>query len=510
MKSFRARIVIWTSVVAGLVMLGFGIAGNFAFEKIKLRQVDDSMHIFVARVAAPPTHSRYWDRMGGEIRSELEHRFGADAVVAVYGYRESDETEGEKKRFEVVTWGDLKGLFEDESALPLVDGLFDPNAQAARFGPPGPEGPGGRNRGRSPRVLAPPPLVESFSVKHGESGDLWRVSFAKHRGFNVLFAVNYEKVREDTVLMRRSFAVVFPIALIAMGASIWFFVTKAIRPVGQLSAAIENVSAQRLDARLSKEGVYSEFSSLIEHFNGMLERLERSFTQATRFSADAAHELKTPLAILQGQLEVALQNTEDGSEQQGLLAGLLEETHRLKAITRKLLILAKADAGTLEVQREKIDLRQRLKEWVELAEEDDPSARIVLDAEGAAGGFAAGDDTLIRQILNNLIGNALKYRSPREEAIRVELRRLNGRFQVEIENSCEPLSVEARGRLFDRFVRADAARNRSEDGTGLGLSLSLEFAKAQGGSLEQVDASDERRLRMRLTLPEFVEPNRIG
>jgi len=498
MKSFRLRIILWTSLIAGLVMLAFGIAGNIAFERIKLKQVDESLNIYVERVAAPPSHGRFWDRMGSEIRSELERRFGADAVVATYGLRK--QSEGDPK-FEVIVWGNLKGLFEGKEDLPAVDGTFDPTFLPGRLAPLGPEGSGPKGRGRNVRAIMPPPVVETLSKTHKEGGELWRVAYAKHQGFNVLFAINYENVRADMALMRRAFTIVFPIALIAMGASIWFFVTKAIRPVGQLSSAIENVSAKSLDARLPKDGVYSEFVPLIQHFNGMLGRLERSFTQATRFSADAAHELKTPLAILQGQLELAFQKAEDGSAQQSLLAGLLEETHRLKAITRKLLILAKADAGTLEVQKERVDLKSLLKELVELAEEDDPEVVVALTIDDPLDGVAAGDETLIRQILNNLLGNALKYRTPIDSAILVDLRCSGDAFVLEVENSCQALSQDARSRLFDRFVRADAARNRSTDGTGLGLSLSLEFAKAQGGLLEQIDVGDERRLRMRLTLP---------
>lgn len=504
MKSFRARVVLWVTVVAGLVMLGFGIAGNIAFERVKLAQVDDSLRGLVERLGAPPHHTRYWDRVGAELHKELEKRFGTDSLVVAYGYGKPSDQDEEEARFAIVSWGNLDEVFTVPEAMPATEGFFNISQLPGRLGPPGSDFSGPRGRGRNGRNAGPPPEVTPLSIGRS-GGDEWRAAYTGHRGYNVLLAVNYEAILQDTALMRSSFAIVFPVALLFMGFCIWILVTRAIRPIGELSAAIENVSARSLDARLSGEGSYSEFAPLIEHFNGMLGRLERSFGQATRFSADAAHELKTPLAILQGQLEVAFHQAEDGSESQKMLAGLLEETHRLTTITRKLLILAKADAGRLEAQKEPVDLQLLLSELVDFAREDDASAKIRFSHEdGELGSFvASGDRTLVRQILNNVLGNALKYRSPRESEIHVEIEASRSNLAVNVENACESLSREQRAQLFDRFVRADAARNRAEDGTGLGLSLSLEFAKALEGRLMEVDLGDERRMRIRLELPAF-------
>ncbi|MBC2605395.1 sensor histidine kinase [Pelagicoccus albus] len=494
MKSFRLRIILWTTIIAGAVMLGFGVAGNIAFEKMKLRQVDESLSLFVARLPFPPNHKWFWDRAGEDVRQELERHLGSDAMVASYGTRNIVE-EGEDPVL-LTSKGDFEALFPDQSSLPATNGYLEMEPEG-----PGPEG--GPPRGKSRRNGAPlgRPEFSSTFVESSVDGERWRVSVATYPGFNVLTAVNYEKIRRDTALMRSSFAVAFPIALLAMAASIWFFVTRAIRPVARLSTAIEKVSAKSLNARLENEGAYSEFASLIDHFNLMLQRLDRSFTQATRFSADAAHELKTPLAILQGQLEVALQEADDDSKQQRLLGGLLEETHRLKSITRKLLILAKADAGSLETQLERVDLRSLTEDLVELASEDDPGANIRLEYEKGIDYTAKCDETLTRQILNNLIGNSLKYRIPQGSEVLIELQREEGSLRVEVSNRCEALGADIRSRLFDRFIRADNSRSRSEDGTGLGLSLSLEFAKAQGGQLSLVEGTEENELKVRFELP---------
>ncbi|EDY83137.1 ATPase, histidine kinase-, DNA gyrase B-, and HSP90-like domain protein [Verrucomicrobiia bacterium DG1235] len=505
MKSFRIRIIIWTIVIAGAVMLGFGVAGNIAYEHAKRSQLDDSLSLVAERFAPPPNHSRFWDRAGVEWLAEVERRFGAGSILAVYGRSaKADEANAsDGGEYEMRSWGDLPLIYADLGELPEVKGDYG-EFQIPRGGPAfGPSSQGGgfgrRDRGRQE---APRPEVGLLSRKSEGDGSRWRVALAQYEGFNLLVAVNLEAVMQDSALMRRSFAIAFPIALLALGTSIWFFVTKAISPVRRLSNTIERVSAKSLGARLESAGEYSEFASLIYQFNGMLERLERSFAQATRFSADAAHELKTPLTILQGQLEVALQAAPDGSGQQDLLAGLLDETHRLKSITRKLLILAKADAGSLEIQSERVDMRSLTEELVQLAREDVPDAILSILADGEE--FVARcDPTLSRQILDNLIGNALKYRHPLDRVIEVSLRADDRWIAVEVTNACAPIDADARERIFDRFVRGDAARNRSEEGTGLGLSLSLEFARAQGGELRLVESSRLEELRICLKLPRF-------
>lgn len=507
MKSFRFRIILWTIVIAGTVMLGFGIAGNIAYEKVKLKQVDDTLSLLGERAAPPPLHFRFWDRAGPELLAEMERLLGGECVVAVYGQKELEEpaygTEVVRD-YEVVSWGNLTQLYESADSLPEVSGEFGPIPISGRGpmsganGPPG--GFGGRERNF--RMEGAPPNYSLLSRVDLDDGDHWRVSLAKFGGYNVMLAVNLERVRRDSALIRRSFAIAFPVALLAMGVSIWVFVTRAIAPVRRLSKSIENVSAKSLGARLESDGEYREFALLIDHFNGMLARLDRSFTQATRFSADAAHELKTPLAILQGQLELALQEAEDKSESQRLLAGLLEETHRLKSITRKLLILAKADAGGLVVQRERFDLLALTQEVVGLLKEDEPGYPLQVSSKGSD--FLVWcDETLCRQILNNLIGNALKYRMPEDAAVLIRLEARASGIAWEVTNPCVAMDSEARSRLFDRFVRGDASRNRLEDGTGLGLSLSLEFAKAQGGHLSIAEETGSDEMRICLVLPRF-------
>jgi signal transduction histidine kinase len=244
-----------------------------------------------------------------------------------------------------------------------------------------------------------------------------------------------------------------------------------------------------------------EIAELIEVVNGMLERLERSFRQAARFSADAAHELNTPLTILQGQLEQSLQETPDGSPLQRALSDLLEEVQRLRSIVRKLLLLAKADSGRLAEAATLgvIDWSGRVRALVEDTRELAP--RLAVGADVASGVQILGDENLLVQLLQNLAGNAVKYNrgGPGGEpgAIHIELKAEKGRAVFRIVNTGPPLTAEERERIFERFYRGDPSHNRRIDGVGLGLSLAREIALAHGGEL-RVDT--ERAGWVRFTL----------
>ncbi len=232
----------------------------------------------------------------------------------------------------------------------------------------------------------------------------------------------------------------------------------------------------------------------------MMERLEKSFAQATRFSADAAHELKTPLTILQGNLEGALQAAPDNSELQRTLGGLLEEVLRLRSIARKLLLLAQADTGALPLKRERLDFAALLRASLEGFEGMLDELEVTVEVPD--GQWIEGDASLIEQILQNLLSNALKYNAVDGSAIWMESRLEEGGGLVfEIENRCLAVAERERGRLFERFARLDASRSRDVEGTGLGLSLAREFARALGGELELAPYVSAERMRFRLSLP---------
>ena len=164
----------------------------------------------------------------------------------------------------------------------------------------------------------------------------------------------------DLNRMRNIFLVTLPLAVLLVGGGGWLVAGRALRPLRRIRQMAEQVTARGLDQRISVAAEDPEIAGLVQVLNGMMDRLEASFNQATRFSADASHELKTPLAIMQGELENALQAAEPGSSQQQVFSNLLGETQRIKTITRGLLLLAQADAGRLKVALEDVDMSAAL------------------------------------------------------------------------------------------------------------------------------------------------------
>jgi signal transduction histidine kinase len=212
---------------------------------------------------------------------------------------------------------------------------------------------------------------------------------------------------------------------------------------------------------------------------------------------DAAHELKTPLAILQGELERTLQQAEPGSEVQQSLSKLLDEVSRLSGIVRKLLLLSLADAGLMNLHRVEVDLSSLLIEMLEDIELLAPHLEI--QTEIANGLRVLGDRDLLIQVLQNLISNAIKYNLP-NGWIRLSAHRQSATVLITISNCSLDISISDQDRIFDRFHRGDPARTRKVEGIRLGLSLAREIVRSHGGNLT-LDPTLPGQTAFTLTLP---------
>jgi two-component system heavy metal sensor histidine kinase CusS len=307
----------------------------------------------------------------------------------------------------------------------------------------------------------------------------WRVAVRSTPAGQLAIAASLNALHQEMMAIRRIYALIIPALLLAIGGGAWGLAGQALRPVRQLGERINQVTAQGLDQRLLP-AADPEFEPLITAFNAMLERLERSFQQALRFSGDAAHELKTPLTILQGELEQAIHQVETGSPAQQTLSQLLDQVRQLNSIVRKLLLLSLADGGQMSIQRQPVDfsalVHDQLEDLTLLAPE------LTLKAEVEPGLIVLGDRDLLGQVIQNLITNAAKYNRP-QGWVRVNAQRQLPQVVLTVANTTSPLTEAEASRLFDRFYRGTPGRAAQTEGLGLGLSLARELARAHGGDL---------------------------
>ncbi|MBY0241674.1 MAG: HAMP domain-containing protein [Burkholderiaceae bacterium] len=285
--------------------------------------------------------------------------------------------------------------------------------------------------------------------------------------------------------------------VLLIGVLSWTLAGSTMRPLQRLTGVMVRINAMDLDQRVSTQQEDPEFAELIAVFNAMLDRLQRSYQQAMRFSGDAAHELKTPLTILQGELERSFARAaSDPALEQGM-ANMLDEVRRLDSIIRKLLLLARADAGQLQIPMARVNLGPQLEELADDISLMDDSRAVRLDVPAQL--MVNGDAELLGQVLHNLVSNAIKYGTA-GGWIALTARIDGDNWQIDISNASDGIAAEHWDRLFDRFYRADQAHSRRVSGVGLGLSLARDIARAHGGALALADPGPGK-VCFRLTLP---------
>ncbi len=329
----------------------------------------------------------------------------------------------------------------------------------------------------------------------------WRVGVVKSEAGRGAIAVSLQTIDQDMAVIRNIFLVAIPGTLLLIAIGAWVLSGSALKPVNKLTSAIKQVTATGLDQQVPIGGADVEFVELIEVFNQMLTRLARSFKQSSRFSGDAAHELKTPLAILRGELEMVMQQAEPGSDLQQSLSKLMDEVSRLSTIVRKLLLLSLADAGRISLRQNRVEIKEILALLLEDVELLAPDLQVRLELTEALS--VQGDRDLLTQILQNLIDNAIKYNLPAGSVNRwlaITGKARGQRVEINVANSSSGIPEEDRDRIFDRFYRGDLSRNRKREGFGLGLSLSREIARAHKGDLH-LDSPQPGIVAFTLVLP---------
>jgi heavy metal sensor kinase len=291
--------------------------------------------------------------------------------------------------------------------------------------------------------------------------------------------------------LRFSLFLMAPLAALISAATGYWLAGRALAPVDEVTSMAREIEASRLSRRLPVPKARDEISRLIETFNQMISRLETSFATMKRFTADASHELRGPLATMRGAVDVALSRPRDPAEYREVLASVGEDVDRLRAITEDLLVLARADAGRVQMEKAAVRLDVLAGEVVESFRPAAEEQQVGLEAPDGPSVTVLGDERWLRQLVVNLIDNAVKFTSsapPSNGAagsVRVEVSGVEGAARLSVADSGPGIPPEALGRIFERFFRADDARSQSlVAGSGLGLAVAAWIVEAHGGSID--------------------------
>lgn len=501
LRSFRVRVALLAAGLSGLVLLAGGGACWALIYRLSLDRIDQEIRMQGYRELSKRQPADHWARINRGERLTLQEN-GREQFPFILQVKDRRG----QLLFSSPDWPRDLTLAE-LSAAPVADG---PRSEP----PPRPEdspaddarpqargGSPGRDSAAGPPA-APLPIRYARPFTRRAGSQEWRVGVMGNEDVTLALGINLAGLSAGMRPVRTALLVVLPLSLLLVALGSWLIAQRALKPVTGLTHTVERITAGGLDQRAADPGADAEFQRLMAVFNRMMDRLERSYHQAVRFSADAAHELKTPLAILQGRLEQAVRRAVPGSDEQRLAGELDGEVQRLKAITQRLLTLARADAGMLCPDRRPVDLSELVESLCEDVQILAPELDVRQDI--AAGVSVAADPGLLRQLVHNLADNAVKYN--REHGwIRVCLTRAPDAVRLTLANSGRSIPPEDREKIFDRFHRGDAAHHREVDGFGLGLSLSREIARAHGGDLA-LDDTPDGEISFTLVLPPPPSP----
>ncbi|WP_281665237.1 heavy metal sensor histidine kinase [Paraburkholderia fungorum] len=263
----------------------------------------------------------------------------------------------------------------------------------------------------------------------------------------------------------------------------YYVLRRTFRPVREIATRAAQISPASLSVRLDSEAAPVELRQLTHAFNAMLDRLADGFQRLSQFSADLAHEIRTPVGALIGQTQVTLAKTRDADEYQQVLESNLEELNRLSHIAENILFLAHADHAALSIEREPVDLRDELVRIADYFEgpADERGMRFTVEAKG----IASANPMLCRRAINNLVVNAVRY-GANNTVVRLSGTQDEQGATVVVENDGAPIPDEQLNRLFDRFYRADAARSAFTESSGLGLAIVRAIMHLHGGTARVV------------------------
>ena len=267
--------------------------------------------------------------------------------------------------------------------------------------------------------------------------------------------------------------------VLAGGLGAWI-TRRSLQPLQAITRAAQQITVQRLDRRIAPAGWPRELTALALEFDRMLDRLETAFRRLSQFSADLAHELRTPINNLRGEAEVALSRPRPADEYRRVIESSLEELQALSDMIDSLLFLARAEKAEGELQRTRLQARAALDRVLEFYRPAAEERGVKLSAQGEADLWA--DRLLVERALTNLVDNALRYTPTGGSITLSAVRRPDGGAEIHVTDTGSGIPAQDLPHVFDRFYRVDSARTRGSAGSGLGLAIVKSIMDLHGGT----------------------------
>ncbi len=295
------------------------------------------------------------------------------------------------------------------------------------------------------------------------------------------------------------YLVILPVLVLIRGLLGWYLTKRALQPLNEVVSTSEAITGSNLSLRIPPRGAGDELDRLIDTFNRMIERLERSFQQMRQFTTDVSHELRTPITAVRGQLEVALMTAKTEEQLRDAILAALEETERLSAFVNAMLQLSQAESGQLLLRVEQQDLCLAAQEILDQFKIPAEEARLRLVAELPGQCMAGVDRLQFERMLSNLLANSVKYTPPGGE-VRLSVKPDGNRVDIVVEDTGRGIPPEHLPHIFERFYRAPSTDSSDMRGLGLGLSFVEWIVKAHHGKID-VRSSAGHGSRFVVTLP---------
>ena len=451
--SVRTRLTLWNVGVVALILVALGFALRYTLEVTLTRSVDRSMAGFSSMVersvaSSPTIDAALPRRMRGRPDRPDDQRTSTDPLAGRLW-----------PRVLAVSGNPLLGRFPDTM---LTRAGFDASAQ-------------GMTDYRTIRIQGIDVRVMSFPLVKGG------------RVVGVLqLAHEMTDIDQELNALTRVLLTLIPLGILVAGIGGAFLTVRAMQPVRQMTAAASKIEAQNLSERLDVSG-HDEFSTLAETFNGMLDRLEQAFRrleqmyeQQRQFTGDASHELRTPLTIIKANASLILARPRTKDEYLQAIKVIDQAADRTNRILQDLLMLARADAGQLDVPMETVSVASVLEDTTALFMRD--SGPSILLSPVAKELSVRGNEGMLARVFENLLSNAVRH-TPQSGEIRVQADRSGDAVSIVVADSGEGIDPDHLPRLTERFYRADPARSRAQGGTGLGLAICQSIVDAHSGTL---------------------------